>query len=884
MWIFSAATPAVPSFPRRVSAAAFILALAWAGAGSAQTACVDALRQAQRSYDLGLFEDVPGQLAPCLAARSSRATAIQVHSLLALAYLGSDDLEKAREEVSTILRLDSTFEPGPPPRFAALVAQVRREEQIVQVASVSKTRESLREAPATVVVVTGEEMERRGYRDLEEVLHDLPGFDISRSNGQTYSTFYQRGYRSNFSDRNLFLLDGVEQNDLSSNIVFLSRQYPLSNIDRIEVVYGPASTMYGANAYTGVINILTREPEAIIPAGRSLGVRGELTAGTFATRVADVTLAGRNRSSSLAWTLTARHFQSDERDLSSFDDWHYDFSAVDYKSQLRLSGPQAGLFCFQHPSLCQPGASPLFHVVGAGNGEFIIEPTPEGESLARRLDTEATVGRGLRFSDPSENWMIYGKLRVSNLTLGVELWRYKEGIGPDFSNYVLAPGSTWAPQQTALYLKYSQSVGAGLTFNALSRYLQNGLRTGESNYLFLNTYENTHLTLADLAQTSAVKPWINAFSYGGMSNQIRTELSLVYDAADRLAAVAGIEIRKGSLESQADLLSYDLDDPENPLRRNAEGLHREQIEHTDLAGYIQASYRPRRDLKIVLGGRLDYNELNNRRAPGRGFGALFTPRLAAIYTRGRSVLKAIYSEGFKDPTDFEKFGTQPFVRDEVSEELRPERVKNYELSGSWRTSEAFATEVAVYQANYRDVVALRIKPGCTFSPTSFCGQLANLKQLQVRGLQATAHMKTAAGFEAFANFTYTDPVETAPAHGLPIGDIARYRFNAGVAAEPSRRLTVDLRGSYVGSRRTGEGTTVATNPLHSISSSFDLKAALTYTLAARWQLQLAGNNLLDTAIFDPGVQEAGLGFAASLPQPGRTLYLRLITNLPSPKP
>jgi hypothetical protein len=132
---------------------ASMLLLAWASAASAQTACEDALRDAEKSYELGLFEDVPTKLSPCLGTPTSRAVAIHVHSLLARAYLNNDEPEKARKEVSTLLRLDSTFEAGPLPRFSALVAQVRREELTTQVASVSKTNESLREAPATVMVV-----------------------------------------------------------------------------------------------------------------------------------------------------------------------------------------------------------------------------------------------------------------------------------------------------------------------------------------------------------------------------------------------------------------------------------------------------------------------------------------------------------------------------------------------------------------------------------------------------------------------------------------------------------------------------------------------------------------------------------------------------------
>ncbi|HEX2120434.1 MAG TPA: TonB-dependent receptor plug domain-containing protein, partial [Thermoanaerobaculia bacterium] len=210
--------------------------------------------------------------------------AVDVHRLLALTYLYDDEPEKARKEVSTLLRLDSTFEAASPALFAALVAQVRREEQVTQVASVSKTSESLREAPATVVVVTGEEIQRRGYLDLEQLLHDLPGFDISRLNGDIYSHIYQRGYRSPINDRLLLLIDGVEQNELSTNTLYLSRQYSLTNVDRVEVIYGPASTMYGANAYTGVISIITREPDTLVGENGRFGMLAQTTYGGYGTR------------------------------------------------------------------------------------------------------------------------------------------------------------------------------------------------------------------------------------------------------------------------------------------------------------------------------------------------------------------------------------------------------------------------------------------------------------------------------------------------------------------------------------------------------------------------------------------------------------------------
>ena len=420
MWIFSRPVPASQSRgPLLAAAATALLLLGGSGAGRAQTLCDDALLQAERSYDLGLFEDVPGQLAPCLEARISRSVAVRVHSLLARAYLYREELAPARREVSTLLRIDPTFEAGSPARFTALVARVRREEQTTQVISVSKTSESLREAPATVTVVTGEEIQRRGYLDLEQLLHDLPGFDISRLNGTLYSSIYQRGYRSPENDRDLLLVDGVEQNELSTNVMYLSRQYPLTNVDRVEVIYGPASTMYGANAYTGVISIVTKEPEAVVADDKLFGLVAAATAGGYSSRSLDLTLAGKDRSGSLAWSLAGRFHRSDERDLSHLDDWDYNYDHFDYRSLMRLSGFEAENFFAA--GLC---ATPSPYYQCGGSIPFVdrtVELTAEGEAFVRELDRRLVRDNRFGFDDHNENWSLYGKVRIANLTLGLEL-------------------------------------------------------------------------------------------------------------------------------------------------------------------------------------------------------------------------------------------------------------------------------------------------------------------------------------------------------------------------------------------------------------------------------------------------------------------------------
>lgn len=868
---------------------AALLLLLRAAPGLAQASCEEALQQAQSSYDLGLFEDVSAQLAPCFGgAKASRALLLQAHSLLAKAYLAADELGNAREEVSAILRLDPDFEPPSPPRFVQLVAEMRRKVSTIQVASVSKTKESLREAPATVVVVTAAEIERRGYLDLEQVLHDLPGFDLSRSNGETYSSIYQRGFRSLNSDRNLLLLDGVEQNDLSTNIAYLSRQYPLSSIERIEVIYGPESTIYGANAYTGVINIITKEPEALVAPDKRIGLTVQAAAGGRDARYADLTLAGRDRSGNLGWSLSGRFFRADEPDLSRFPDWDYNYADVDYQGGLRLEGKLA-------EAVCARGASPYYACTDEA-GVPVAALTPEGERLVRQLDQRFLEENRFRFIDQTEDWMLYGKLRIANLTLGAEVWRTQEGTDSWRTEIAQASGATWTPKQTLLYLRYSRPAARNLAFTAFTRYQQSGIERANSHDLTLHTYASGRLGLWSLAppcthpgeeeeeqppdQGCPNTPWIERETFGDSSTQIRSEISLVYEPSEKLSAVGGLDVWKSSIESGYDVVS----------NVGEEEIRPDHIEHTDVALYAQTSYRPRKTLKLVAAGRLNYNEINNQ--PGvSGYGTLFSPRLAAVYMPGDGhlVLKAIYSEAFKDPTDTEKLGIVPGIRELTNPRLRPEKVRNFELSAGWQPHRRLAVEGSLYQSDYSDIVTLRAV--CT---SEGCGQLQNGNEFRVRGLQVSGRYGLGRA-EVYGNYTYADPVQKDPLDEdgnplrdddgrrideLRVGDIAGHRLNLGIGVDWTQRLTTDLRLRYVGSRPTGRGTSVPTNPLDEVGGYSVAEAALSYKgLLPGTTLQLIVDNLFDELYHQPGASSEEAGIAPQVPQAGRMIYLRLITGL-----
>jgi len=148
---------------------------------------------------------------------------------------------------------------------------------------------------SSITVVTGDEIEARGTQSLEEALRDVPGVDVVRTGGPgSRASLLIRGGRD---EDVLVLIDGIEANDpIEFGRSFDFGLLALDDIDRIEIVRGPQSTLYGSDAMAGVVQIFTRRGQGP-PTGR---VR--LDYGSFETNreVAGLSGAAHNVSYSLS--------------------------------------------------------------------------------------------------------------------------------------------------------------------------------------------------------------------------------------------------------------------------------------------------------------------------------------------------------------------------------------------------------------------------------------------------------------------------------------------------------------------------------------------------------------------------------------------------------
>lgn len=153
-----------------------------------------------------------------------------------------------------------------------------------QVAAASRFTESIDDAPSSVTIIDGQELRAFGYPTLWEALRGVRG--VALSNDRTYQSASIRGLGepNDYGNRMLVLQDGAVLNDnlLNSTYIGTDGRPDLQDFERIEVVRGPGSLLYGANAMSGVINMVPRTRDAPNSGHGSIGtydnavIRGRL--------------------------------------------------------------------------------------------------------------------------------------------------------------------------------------------------------------------------------------------------------------------------------------------------------------------------------------------------------------------------------------------------------------------------------------------------------------------------------------------------------------------------------------------------------------------------------------------------------------------------------
>ncbi|WDD98845.1 TonB-dependent receptor plug domain-containing protein [Thalassomonas actiniarum] len=144
----------------------------------------------------------------------------------------------------------------------------------LKVTSATKHKQPLNQIPATVYIFTEQDFSRYGFRDLKDVLKYTCG--VEYGDAHSWLQGGQRGFTGTWAQTRI-LVDGRDADEISRNKAHVVHQYPLYNVKRVEVIQGPASSLYGADVFVGLINIVTKTSDNSAP-GQQLSMtyaRGE---------------------------------------------------------------------------------------------------------------------------------------------------------------------------------------------------------------------------------------------------------------------------------------------------------------------------------------------------------------------------------------------------------------------------------------------------------------------------------------------------------------------------------------------------------------------------------------------------------------------------------
>ena len=131
---------------------------------------------------------------------------------------------------------------------------------VLTVVTASKREQKTTEAPAQATVVTADDIRAYGYRTLADILRSVPGFYVT--NDRSYGYVGVRGFSrpGDFGGRVLLLLDGHRMNDSIYDTAAVLNDFivDVDLIERVEIIRGPGSALYGNNAFFAVVNVFTK--------------------------------------------------------------------------------------------------------------------------------------------------------------------------------------------------------------------------------------------------------------------------------------------------------------------------------------------------------------------------------------------------------------------------------------------------------------------------------------------------------------------------------------------------------------------------------------------------------------------------------------------------
>ena len=206
---------------------------------------------------------------------------------------------------------------------------------IERVFGASERLQPVTEAPASVTIITADDISRHDYRTLADILRGVRGFYVSDDRNYSYVGVRGFGLPGDYNSRVLLLVNGHKVNDNIYDQAYIGAELGMdvATFDRVEIIRGPASSLYGTSAFFAVVNIITRS------GGAMEGMSLQAEAGTLGTQLGRA-LFGRTFANGLDVALSGAYERSAGVERLYFED--LDTAATNNGIAAGLDGEELG--------------------------------------------------------------------------------------------------------------------------------------------------------------------------------------------------------------------------------------------------------------------------------------------------------------------------------------------------------------------------------------------------------------------------------------------------------------------------------------------------------------------------------------------------------------
>ena len=209
--------------------------------------------------------------------------------------------------------------------------------RIESVYGASGFKQKVTEAPASVTIITSEDIQRYGYRTLADILRNVPGFYVTYDRNYSYLGVRGFGLPGQYNNSIALLIDGHRLNDNIFDGALIGTEFPLDVdlIDRVEVIRGPNSSLYVASAFLGVINVITKRGRDV----SQVAVSGEVASyQTYKGRIS----YGNEFKNGLELLLSGSFYDSQGQDQLFFRE--FDDPATNHGNAMNADGDESHQF------------------------------------------------------------------------------------------------------------------------------------------------------------------------------------------------------------------------------------------------------------------------------------------------------------------------------------------------------------------------------------------------------------------------------------------------------------------------------------------------------------------------------------------------------------